>query len=164
MVWTARDGRARGNLMKKIVTGFLVAFFMCGLLAACGKSVPVYVDGEYSASFDGYDARGYRDFVKVTVADGKVTGVVFDAEDKDGNLRSQDEKYREEMEKVQETYPEKYAADLVNQYLEAQEVKGVDALAGATLATDHFTALMTALEENMVKGDTTPVVLEAPPE
>ncbi len=157
-------GRARGNLMRNIVAGIMVAFFMFGLFAGCGESAPVYVDGEYSASFDGYDARGYKDFVKVTVADGKVTGVVFDAEDKDGNLRSQDQKYREEMEKVQETYPEKYAADLVNQYLEAQEVKGVDALAGATLATDHFTALMTALEKSMVKGDTTPIVLETPPE
>ena len=148
--------------MKKAGVCLLAAFLLLTLFSACGSSKKAYRDGDYSAAFSDYDSRGYKDFVQVTVKDGKVSAIVFDAADKDGNLRSKDQKYRDEMEKVQETYPEKYAADLVNQYLEAQEIKGVDALAGATLATNHFTALMTALEKNMEKGDTAPVVIDSP--
>ncbi len=143
---------------KRVVAAVLAALLAAAAFTACAKD-EVYVDGAYSARFKDYDSRGYQAYVDVSVEDGKVVSIEYDAVDKEGNLRSEDAKYRAEMEKVQGTYPEKYAHDLVNQYMKAQSLDGVDALAGATYATDSFNTLMAAVEENMAAGNTRTIIL-----
>lgn len=139
------------------VTLAVLAFLL--LLPGCAQE-QVYQDGSYTAEFADFDSRGYKDYIHVTVKDNTVTRVEYDAINEEGTLKSGDEKYAEDMQKVQDTYPEKYAADLVNQYLEAQKIVDIDALAGATYSSDAFAALFTALEPSMLKGDTYTVVVE----
>ena len=149
--------------MRKIWAVWLAALCVLGLLAGCSQSKS-FQDGVYSASFSDYDSRGYKDFLEVTVENSAVTSVRYDAVDANGALRSQDEKYRKDMEAVQGTYPEKYSADLVNQYMEEQDIDKVDTIAGATYSTQCFLALFKALEPSMQSGDTTPVVVDNIPE
>lgn len=138
----------------------VLAFLLIGTSCA---SEPFYQDGEYTAEFADYDARGYKDFIHVTVKDRAVVEIDFDAKNADGALKSEDENYAEDMEKVQSTYPQKYAADLSNQYLDTQEAAKVDAVAGATYSSDCFKALFAALEKNMLKGDTDTLVVDNVP-
>ncbi len=149
--------------MQKTIAVFFTATFCVLLLAACsgGKT---FKDGVYHAEFETYDSRGYKDFIDVTVQDAKVTTISYDARAEDGSLRTGDAKYQKDMEAVQETYPARYSQDLVNQYLEDQNIDGVDTVAGATYSTESFIALFKALEPNMVSGNTDPLTLPNIPE
>ncbi|MGL4667538.1 MAG: FMN-binding protein [Saezia sp.] len=143
---------------------FLTVMVFTLLLTTTGCAKEQYFqDGNYTAEFAGFDSRGYKDFLRVTVKDKLVTHIEFDAMNKDENLKSQDTKYEADMKKVQSTYPTKYSADLINQYLDVQYITKVDAIAGATYSSDGFIALFTALEKNMLKGNTEKVVVENVP-
>lgn len=143
----------------------LLFILIClSLLGGCGKQESkVFVDGTYTAEFENFDSYGYKDFIEVSVKDGVVTDVRYDGKAEDGALKTADEKYESDMQALNDTYPSKYTADLENQYLEKQNIDGVDALAGATYSSDSFKALFTALEVQMQAGDTTPLVVENVP-
>ncbi len=144
--------------------GFLLiaCLLFVGLLAACGGS-KVYQDGEYRAEFAKFDSYGYKDYLTLTVEDGSITKVEYNARDAEGLLRTEDEKYAQEMEAVRETYPELYTTNLINQLLEKQDIEKVDMIAGATYSSDSFKALFTALEENMQEGNTELLLVENVP-
>ena len=133
------------------------------LLAVCigfaGCSSGSYKDGVYHAEFEDYDSQGWKEYVDVEVSDNTVTVLTFDGGNADGEKKSEDEDYRASMEPVKGTYPAKFYTDIVNQYLETGNLDDVATVAGATLSTDHFRALMLALEDSMKSGDTTPVVV-----
>ena len=135
---------------------FLLALVL--LLSGCGAS---YKDGVYHAEFKDYDNHGWKEYVDVQVEGDKVTVLTFDGVNADGAKKSEDEDYRASMEPVKGTYPAKFYADIVNQYLESQNLKKVTTVAGATLSTNNFKVLMAALESNMKSGDTTAVIVDA---
>lgn len=145
--------------MRKWTAVVLAVLWSATILAGCAGS-DAYQDGTYTASFKDFDSRNYKDTLTLTVEDGIVTEAVYDAVDPDGNLKSQDEEYREEMGPVQDTYPEKVFADLTNQYLEMQDSAKVDIVAGATYSSDAFLALVKALEPAMEEGNTEPVLVD----
>ncbi|MDL2252872.1 FMN-binding protein [Ruminococcaceae bacterium OttesenSCG-928-I18] len=145
--------------MQKIVVAILTALCFCMMLAGCSNT-NTYQDGTYRAEFANYDSRGYKDFLEVTVEDSMVTAITYDAILEDGTLKSIDKKYETDMMAVQETYPARYQQDLVNQYLETQDIAQVDTIAGATYSSESFAALFSALQENMASGDTAPLVIE----
>lgn len=130
------------------------AFFAC-------SSETTYQDGTYRAEYASYDAFGYKSFLVVTVQGGNVTAMEFDSLDEAGELKSQNEEYRAEMEAIQGTYPEKYSADLINQYMgmEVKDIDKVDDVAGATEASQSFKALFKALVPSMEQGNTTTIII-----
>ena len=132
---------------------FLFAFAGC-------KNENVYENGVYRAEFKDFDARGYKDYLVITVEGKRVTGIEFNGINKDGDLKSEDEDYQIQMEDLQGTNPSKYSTDVVNQYLEKLDIKNVDIVAGATYSTNSFKALFFALESNMKAGDTTLVLVD----
>ncbi|NLW79173.1 MAG: FMN-binding protein [Ruminococcaceae bacterium] len=142
----------------------LLAVLLCGALLAGCQADTAYADGTYYAEFEEYDSYGYKEYMRVTVEDGAVTALEYNAMDADGALRTQDEKYRQNMESVNDTYPEKYTADLVNQFMENKDIDKLDAIAGATWSSDSFKALYKALLLNMAVGDTNTVLVENVPE
>lgn len=144
--------------MRKLGMFLLAALTLVLLLAGCAQE-QYFHDGTYTAEFEDFDGRGYKDYIRVTVKDKVVTSIEYDAVNEEGALKSADEKYASDMQKVQDTYPDKYTADLINQYMEAQSISGVDALAGATYSSDAFTALFTELEKSMLSGDTETVTV-----
>lgn len=149
-------------MLRKISAAFTV--LACVLvLAGCGGE-KVYQDGIYSAQFKEYDSYGYKDFLTVTVKDGAVTEMVYNGISEDGTLRTDDSKLQNDMESTQGTYPKKYTSDLVNQFLEAQDIKGVDAVAGASWSSESFKTLFKELEDSIYKGDTALVEVDNVPE
>ena len=108
--------------MKKIIAFVLsvvTALSMAGCSSADLTSGKIKLqDGTYRAEFSDYDEFGWKDFVEVTVSEGQLYEVVYDAENEDGTkLKSRDEGYKTEMESFNGTYPAKYDKDLINQFL-----------------------------------------------
>lgn len=145
--------------MRKLSAILIIALLAVVCLVGCSGGQN-YLDGEYSAEFMDFDNRGYKDFIHVTVKDGEVTDIEYNAVNKEGALKTEDSAYSDDMLTVQGTYPAKYSADLVNQYLKTQSIAEVDALAGATYSSESFIALFTSLEPNMASGETKLVLVK----
>lgn len=138
---------------------------LCGvLLFAIGPmtaETPVLQNGVYHAEFSDYDEHGWKEYVDVQVTDGTVTVLTFDGVNAEGELKSLDESYKSSMRSVTSTWPGKFYTDITNQYLENGKLSDVDTVAGATLSTDRFVVLMSALEENFRTGDIDPRIVDA---
>jgi major membrane immunogen (membrane-anchored lipoprotein) len=156
----------------KVLALVMVLVLTVGMLAACGtKTEPVTTpeptpapapvveptpapaepagmkDGIYKATQDKADQYGWKGFVEVEVKDGKIAAVKFDY-DNNGALKSQDAAYKAQMEPVSKTYPEKAFAELQTALVEKQDITAVTAVAGATMSSNDFIALVKlALEQ-----------------
>ncbi len=145
--------------MKKFLMLISVSLIAIAMLIGCSNN-STYKDGTYSAEFKDFDSRGYKSFMKITVTNNTVSDIVFDGVNKQDDLRNNDADYAKEMEAVQETYPEKFSADLINQYMDTQDIEKVDAIAGATYSSESFIALFKALEKPMQDGDETLIQID----
>lgn len=156
--------------MRRFWIACLICLMSLSLLMGCGgktkkASSAVLIDGEYKAEFAEFDSNGYKDFLRVTVKDGKISSVEYNAMDANGNLKTDDEKFGAKMEKVNGTSPKRFSADLANQLIENGNIEGVDDVAGATWSSNSFRALFNALHENnMQTGDTTVAIVENVPQ
>ncbi len=149
--------------MKKITTLILSLCLSASFLTGCAGtelsttqlSEIELVDGTYRVEFSEYDSLGWKDYIEVTVTEGDLSQVVFDSSNEDGELKSEDEGYKAQMDAMNiGTYPAKYSQDLINQFLEGKSVDGIDIVAGATEATDSFKALATQAMINAYSGET----------
>lgn len=150
--------------MKKTIYFLSIITIAILLFAGCSSKEVSYQDGLYKAEFADFDTHGYKDTLALTVKDGSIVSVNYDGVNKDGGLKTKDEKLKQETEAVQGTYPEKIAADLANHYMELQDISKIDVVAGATYSSESFKALYTALQPNMISGDTSVLVIENVPE
>jgi major membrane immunogen (membrane-anchored lipoprotein) len=157
----------------KVLALVMVMVMAIGVLAACGpKTEPVttpapapapttepapapapapavdgFKDGVYKATQDKADQYGWKGFVEITIKDGKIATVTFDY-DNNGALKSKDEAYKAQMEPVSKTYPEKAFGELQAALVAKQDIATVEAVAGATMSSNEFKALVTlALEQ-----------------
>ncbi len=150
--------------MKKIVTLALSAALTLSVMTGCvgvEASDIELVDGTYRVEFTEYDNLGWKDYIEVTVTEGDLTQVVFDSVSKEGELKSEDEGYKAQMDAMNlGTYPAKYNQDLINQFLEGKSVDSIDVVANATLATDSFKALATQAMLNAYEGESETSYLE----
>ncbi len=137
--------------MKKILA-LLTALVMLFIFVSCGGSA--LKDGTYRAKQATPDDHGWSEFVEITVEGGKISKVVFDAENADGGLKSADESYRGYMEPVSGTYPAAFYPEYAKQLVEKQDIKNVEAVTGATTSYNSFVVLVDALKDNMKNGDT----------
>ncbi len=118
-------------------------------------------DGTYRAEYKNFDAYGWKDFIEVTVTNGEISQLVYDAVSiEDGSLKSEDESYKQQMEPIVGTYPAKYSKDLINQFMQSNTVSSVDIVAGATQATGSFKTLLTNIAPNIEKGNTDTVLVD----
>lgn len=145
--------------MRRIASFFTACMLVLCMLAGCATD-GTYQNGVYTAEFKEYDTYGYKEFMRVTVENGLVTELVYNGVNEEGGLKTEDADYQSRMSLVNETYPRRYTADLVNQYLDSQDIDAVTTVAGATWSSDSFVALFKALEENMYAGDTTVVLVD----
>ena len=110
--------------MKRFIAVLLVVLATACLMTGCSSGMK---DGTYKAQFKDYDDHGWKDYVSITVKDGKITDV--------------DQAYRESMEPVSKTYPAKFYKELEDQLSEKQDPKKVDAVTGATNSSNDFKIL-----------------------
>ena len=147
--------------MKKLITFILMAVCLLGLTACSEATFTNLQDGTYRAEYKNFDVYGWKDYIEVTVEDGEIASLVFDAVNmEDGTLKSEDESYKNQMEPIVGTYPAKYNADLINQFLESGKISAVDIVAGATQSTGSFKTLLTNIVPNIKAGDTTVVLVD----
>lgn len=151
--------------MKKKLTFILFSLLLItAVFSGCTSSDSSLKDGTYRAEMSA-ESHGYKDYVEITVLNGKIDTVVYDAQTSDGQRKSQDEDYKKPMmEEIKaglpETYPADYMKKLAESLVEKQDINGVDDVAGATTSSDDFKTLVKALENNMKKGDTKTVTVE----
>ncbi len=132
-------------------------------------TLPQYVDGTYRAEMSTF-SHGWKDYVVLTVKDGKVTIDEYDSFNETDNtkLKSKDADYKESMSAgnkkngMPETYPEKYSKELVDSFNNANgDVTKVENVAGATSSSNNFKLLVgQLLKSNAATGDTTTLVVE----
>ena len=143
--------------MKKIFFSIVLAAASLLALTGCaeGQKTPTLTDGTYRAEFKDFDAHGWKDYVEVTVTNGELEQIVFDAVSSEkSKLKSEDESYKNQMEAIVGTYPAKYNKDLINQFIESGKVSAVDIVAGATQSTGNFKTLMISAMDSAQKGET----------
>ena len=147
--------------MKKTLALLLVAVMALGLFAGCGGDKGAYKDGPYTAEYKEYDKRGWKEKVTVTVKDGKVATVDFDAFNKDDNHRkSEDQSYIDTMKPISGIAPDTFYKEIEDQYVQVQKAADVKAVTGATNSTKNFQDLMTELEKSMAEGKTDAVIVD----
>ena len=148
--------------MKKIAKLLCVAVLCLFAFSACSESALTNLkDGSYRAEYKNFDAYGWKDFIEVTVVDGEISELVFDAVNiKDGSLKSEDEAYKKQMEPIVGTYPAKYSKDLINQFMENNTIGAIDVVAGATQATGSFKTLLTNIAPSLTNGNTELVLVD----
>ena len=121
-------------------------------------------DGTYRAEYDKEDSRGWKAFVEVTVADGKMSEVNFDYINADGALKSEDEGYNTSMKEKAGTNPAEFKVALADSLIASQDPAQVDAVTGATSSSEEFVNFTTALMPQMQEGNTDVLVIAAPAE
>ena len=149
--------------MKKLISLALTAVFAMGAFTGCSEEqlkTTTLTDGTYRAEFVDFDTNGWKDYVEVNIVDGQLNEVVFDSVNEKGQLKSEDESYKVEMEQMVGTYPAKYNKDLINQFLESGKITSVDIVAGATESTGNFKTLIIEAMANATIGDTEVEVVE----
>ncbi len=148
--------------MKKIINIFIFTIICVFTLTACSDgSLKNLKDGHYRAEYKSFDSYGWKDYIEITVTNGEVSELVFDAVNMDnGSLKSEDESYKKQMEPIVGTYPAKYNKDLINQFLESGKISSIDIVAGATQSTGSFKTLLTSIAPNLKNGDTALVLVD----
>lgn len=113
-----------------------------------------YQDGEYRVEAEDFDDKGWKEYVELTIADGKISDVTYNAENEAGELKTDDEEYKENMEKARNTYPEKYMKELTEDLVDKQEPSDVEVVSGATHSSNNFKALATETLKYAEDGET----------
>ena len=148
--------------MKKFIQSIVLAVVLMFAFTACSTdSFTNLQDGTYRAEYKNFDVYGWKDYIEITVEEGEIIQLVFDAVNmEDGSLKSEDESYKNEMELIVGTYPAKYNTDLINQFLESGKISAVDVVAGATQSTGSFKTLLTNIVPNIQDGNTDVVLVD----
>ena len=160
--------------MEKRWVGAVLAAAICLAFAGCSmgeiSSVPdleqgPYPDGSYEVRMP-QDESCWQEYGKITVDDGYIKAVEYDAGNEAGDRKSQDAAYRDSMAAgnadngLPAVYPEKVYSDLIADFRAAQyDPQKVDAVAGATVSSRNFQKVMAALMELVEKGQPGEVTL-----
>ncbi|MDR0452965.1 MAG: FMN-binding protein [Treponema sp.] len=137
--------------MKKTLW-FPLLLFLLGIVGSCANSSSRLRDGYYTAEMGGYDENGWKEFMTICVNNGIISQVEFNAKDIGGFIKSWDMDYMRTMKAASGTYPNEYSRFFSSQFLEAQNVDSIDALAGATDSRGNFILLAQAVLKSARSG------------
>lgn len=112
-----------------------------------------YQDGEYRAEAKEF-SNDYKEYVVVTVADGKISDVEYNAFNADNELKTDNAGYKETMEEKNGTYPEKYMTELADSLKETQNPADVEVVTGATHSSENFKILAQTALDAAKEGNT----------
>lgn len=146
--------------MKRFIAILAVLVAAALPLVSCGSS-DGYKDGSYRAEGKTADEHGWKEYLVVTVEDGAIAEVEFDYVNDAGDKKSEDADYKATMLQYGgTTYPAEFCQNLEDAYIAAQTGAEVDAIAGATVSSDHMKKLAAELEKSMKKGKKDIVVVD----
>ena len=136
----------------------LIAIFILSFMPGCSSSRSMK-DGYYTAEMSEY-SHGWKEYFCIQVKRGKIVSAEFNAKNKSGFIKAWDNTYMKNMMSKQGTYPNKYTRDYVQQIIEGQGEKTIDAVSGASHSGGNFVKLSQAAIERAVEGNTETVIVE----
>lgn len=147
--------------MKKLtITGILIIFALAFTGCTSKKEDNTMKDGCYTAQMQEY-SYGWKEYVTITVKNGKIVSTEFDAENASGFIKSWDSNYMQNMLKAQGTYPNEYTRYYASQLQNGQGKNTIDVLTGATSSYYSFQKLSVAVIEQARRGDSSIVIVDA---
>lgn len=123
-------------------------------LTACDKQT--YEDGIYKVTFDQADTHGWTAFLEFNLTADELSDVDFDYLDADGNRKSLDTAYANNMFPVAGTSPDLFCPELETRLQAATivpEFEPVDAVSGATGSSEDANHLMEVGLEWALSGE-----------
>ena len=147
------------EMMKSKIAGLLAAAVL--VLGGCGEEQEQAMmhDGTYTAQMTEY-SHGWREYVTITVKNGVIVTVEYDAESPSGFIKSWDNVYMNNMKAGTGTYPNEYTRFYAAQLRDQKEAPDIDALAGASSSGANFARLSRAVVEKAQQGDSTIALVE----
>lgn len=140
--------------------GILVGALSLMLLTGCGAKEVSYQDGTYKGEYKDFDNHGWKPFIEVTIAEGKISDVEFDYKNNEDKLKSADEEYSTTYKKVAGITPTEAYEKMVEDIKEKQDSQ-IDTVSGATTSTNNFKALAEEVLKNAQEGKTDIAIIEA---
>ena len=137
---------------------FILSLFVILVLTGC-SGFNNLKDGYYTAEMSEF-SHGWKEYLLIQVKDGSIVSAEFNAKDESGFIKAWDNSYMKNMSMVQNTYPNKYTREYVQQLLEEQSDIQVDAISGATTSGNNFKKLVQAVLEQAETGNSETVVVE----
>lgn len=140
--------------MKKYFSLTLSILCMVFLFCSCTSNKPgLYKDGVYRVEEESFSKQGWKEFASITVKDGKVQEVTFDAISNKGEIKSKSSAYDKIMQDAgSPTWPSKFYPETAQQYKEVQQVSKMKNITGATNSVTNFIYLVGKLEVQMTEG------------
>lgn len=146
--------------MKKTLSVLFSLCLCAAMFSGCSNNADTasFKDGTYKAVYAQADDHGWTEYLTVTVSDGKITSADFDAQNENGDKKSENTEYNDAMKNAgSKTWPSEFYPALEKSLVEKQDGNKIDAVAGATTSSDSMKKLYQALVANMKKGDTAEV-------
>ena len=120
---------------------------------SCDRNDDVLQDGYYTAEEAVFDSHGWKDYLTICISGGKIIVVEYNAFNPSGFLKSWDMDFMRHMNTEDGTYPNAYSRYYARRLLERQDVRGIDALSGATESHSVFINLAKAVLKNAREGN-----------
>lgn len=139
--------------MQKKVVCTLFLLTLLSLFVGCTSS-DALVDGYYTAE-TAEPTNGWKEFVSITVRQGTIVAVEYNAKNDSGFIKSWDIAYMHAMFSRQGTYPNEYTRYYAGQLLGDQDAESIDAISGASRSAGFFEGLSNAVIEKARNGDET---------
>ena len=142
---------------------FVLLFLLAAsFLNACSEAEGTLREGHYSAEMATFDDGGWKPFVTIYVANGKIITAEYDAKNEAGFLKSWDMDYIRKMKSTLDIYPNKYMRAYCIALLNWQDPQKVYPLKGAEDYCDLFKVLATAAISNSRAGNKEIVAIPYP--
>lgn len=118
-----------------------------------------YQDGTYKAEAKDM-MNGYKDYIEITIVDGKIATVKYDGKNEAGELKTADQDLKTTFENQFNTYPEKFMGMYEDGLVEHQDIDKVEVVDGAEDEHEVFKKLVDAALYNAEKGEKTTIVVD----
>ncbi len=130
----------------------LIIFFtiLSAFCTACSDDI--LKDGYYTAEMAEYNF-GWKEYVTITVKNGKIASAEYNAKNIGGFIKSWDNAYMKNMNSVSGTYPNEYTRLYAAQLKQNKSGESIDMISGATESGVNFKELSKAVIERAKKGD-----------
>ena len=137
----------------KASTAGIVCLIIALLPVSCGRNSSALKDGYYAAETAVFDEYGWKEYLTISVSDGQIILVEYNAYNPSGFLKSWDMNYMRAMNATDGTYPNVYTRHYGRLLLENQGTEGIDALSGASHSHPVFLALAEAVLKSAREGN-----------
>jgi major membrane immunogen (membrane-anchored lipoprotein) len=130
--------------MKRTLILIGSVLLVLSLFAACGGgSNGAFPEASENVKVaeDEFDSHGWKGKIAINFEEGDIASVQYDELNKDGDLKSKDEGYAENMQSASGVTPAEAFEQLQQQLVKSENPAEVDVVSGATSSSERFKEL-----------------------